>query len=120
MGARGRGPKRRQSSAGTTLLALGKGPVKRTQLSAFDPDGKKDAVYIVREIKVERVFNGKSGPKEQWLVGWEGLDDNSETWESIKNLPGHEADIRAFRERKKVQDAEIEAKLAENKKRCWM
>ncbi|KAK3246768.1 hypothetical protein CYMTET_43707 [Cymbomonas tetramitiformis] len=102
MGKRGRGPARakaRSSSSGVTLVAQGKGLVKRTQQNPFDPAGSDETDYAVRVIKAERV----KGDAAQWLVGWEGFSDKEDTWEPIEHLAGYEAEIREFRERKKVE-----------------
>ncbi|KAK3286867.1 hypothetical protein CYMTET_5583 [Cymbomonas tetramitiformis] len=112
MGKRGRGAVRSKASSGVTLLAQGKGRVKRTQLSPFDPAGSDDNVYVVREIKAERL----KGCAPQWLIGWQGYTDREDTWEPIENLAGYEVEIREFRERKKQEISEVEAEEIERKK----
>ncbi|KAK3252854.1 hypothetical protein CYMTET_37873 [Cymbomonas tetramitiformis] len=51
-----------------------------------------------------------------WCQGWEGLSDKEDTWEPIEHLVGHEQDISAFRERRKLESAKEEAKAAAKKK----
>ncbi|KAK3246174.1 hypothetical protein CYMTET_44280 [Cymbomonas tetramitiformis] len=111
MGRRGRGTKRK-SSHGVTLVAQGKGIIKRTQLSPFDAAGSDDVEYVVRAIKAERL----SGGTPQWLIGWEGLSDKEDTWEPIEHLAGHEQDIAAFRERRKSEATAEEAEASAKKK----
>ncbi|KAK3244783.1 hypothetical protein CYMTET_45618 [Cymbomonas tetramitiformis] len=110
MGRRGRGTKRK-SSHGVTLVAQGKGIIKRTQLSPFYAAGSDDVEYVVRAIKVERL----SGGTPQWLIGWESLSDKEDTWEPIEHLAGHEQDIAAFRERRKSEATAEEAEASAKK-----
>ena len=51
MGKRGRG----KQPDNVVLVSHGKGEVKRTQQTPFDPAGSNDVEYIVREIKAKRV-----------------------------------------------------------------
>ncbi|KAK3254091.1 hypothetical protein CYMTET_36682 [Cymbomonas tetramitiformis] len=112
MGKRGRGSKR-QSSFGVTLVAQGKGAIKRTQLSPFDAAGSDDREYFVRDIKAERLSNGVP----QWLIGWKGFSNKDDTWEPIEHLAGHEQDISAFRNRRKDEVAAEEKEASAKKKR---
>ncbi|KAK3260169.1 hypothetical protein CYMTET_30859 [Cymbomonas tetramitiformis] len=109
---RGRGPKANRASSGVRLVAQGAGIVKRTQQSPFDPAGSDEVDYHVREIKAERL----NGAIPQWLIGWEGLSDKEDTWEPIEHLVGHEQDISAFRERRKLESAKEEVEAAAKKK----
>ncbi|KAK3245609.1 hypothetical protein CYMTET_44833 [Cymbomonas tetramitiformis] len=102
MGKRGRG-KRPLRAAEDVLLCQGKGPVKRTQLHAFDLHGSDDIEYVVEEILAERSKYGEP----QFLIKWEDLGPNSDTWEPLANLPGHEAVIEAFRQDLKRKQDEI-------------
>ncbi|KAK3265714.1 hypothetical protein CYMTET_25628 [Cymbomonas tetramitiformis] len=113
MGKRGRGSKR-QSSFCVTLVAQGKGAIKRTQLSPFDAAGSDDREYFVRDIKAERLSNGVP----QWLIGWEGVFNKDDTWDPIEHLAGHEQDIfSAFRNRRKDEVAAEEKEASAKKKR---
>ncbi|KAK3235287.1 hypothetical protein CYMTET_54498 [Cymbomonas tetramitiformis] len=112
MGKRGRGTKR-QSSFGVTLVAQGKGAIKRTQLSPFDAAGSDEREYFVRDIKAQRLSNGVP----QWLIGWEGFSNKDDTWEPIEHLAGHEQDISAFRNRRKDEVAAEEKEASAKKKR---
>ena len=88
----------RKSSTSTVLVAKGSGPVKRTQINPYDINGSDDAYYEVAEILGER----KSYGVEQFLIRWlkDGvlLAKESDTWEPVDNIPGHDAEIDAFRE----------------------
>ncbi|KAK3241317.1 hypothetical protein CYMTET_48910 [Cymbomonas tetramitiformis] len=87
----------------------GKGPIKRTQQTPFDPAGSDDIVYSVREIKVERVAKGNA----QWLVGWENFPDaKHDTWEPVENLAGLETLISEFRQRFKEEQELLETQAA--------
>lgn len=101
----------REAQAG--LRAQGKGLVKRTQKSPFDPHGSDDVTYQVREIKAEGTRFGKPS----WLIGWEGYGDAADSWEPIENLAGHEQDIAQFREKALVLTAEAEKRASQAKKR---
>ena len=106
------GAKRRKTSVFTpSLRAQGKGPVKRTQRTAFDPHGSDDTTYAVREIKAE----GQRCGKPAWLIGWEGFDDSADSWEPIENLAGHEQDIASFRKREEVRLAALDAETRKPK-----
>ncbi|KAK3246361.1 hypothetical protein CYMTET_44098 [Cymbomonas tetramitiformis] len=114
MGKRGRASRsKRASSTGVTLVAQGKGKVKRTQQSPFDPAGSDNTEYFVREVKAERV----KGFTTQWLIGWEGFSDREDTWEPIEHLAGYETEIRVFRERKKEEAAKAESDAAAEKQK---
>ncbi|KAK3257097.1 hypothetical protein CYMTET_33804 [Cymbomonas tetramitiformis] len=101
------------SSYGTTLLAQGKGLVKRTQQNPFDPAGSDDFDYLLHEILAERL----SGAIPQWPIRWEGLSEHADTWGPIENLAGLEQDISNFRQRRKDEAAAEEAVDKENKRR---
>ena len=108
-GKRGRGKQPNK----VKLVAQGKGPIKRTQQTPFDPAGSDDIVYGVREIKAERVAKGGNA---QWLIGWENFEDPKyDTWEPLENLAGHETTISDFRKRAKDQQEENEAAAAERR-----
>ncbi|KAK3245608.1 hypothetical protein CYMTET_44832 [Cymbomonas tetramitiformis] len=94
MGKRGRG-KRPLRAAEDVLLCQGKGPVKRTQLHAFDLHGSDDIEYVVEEILAERSKYGEP----QFLIKWEDLGPNSDTWEPLANLPGASDDFQAASEK---------------------
>ncbi|KAK3236235.1 hypothetical protein CYMTET_53612 [Cymbomonas tetramitiformis] len=107
-GKRGRGPKR-ASSSGITLKAQGKGLVKRTPQSPFDPAASDSVDYVVSEIKAERLAahafppgGGSSSHRNVWAY-------------SPDHLVGHEHDIAAFRERRKLEAAKEEAEAAKKK-----
>ena len=109
MGKRGRGSKPNH----VKLVAQGKGRIKRTQQTPFDPAGSDDIVYSVREIKAERVAKGNA----QWLVGWENFPDaKHDTWEPVENLAGLETLISEFRQQFKEEQELLEAQTAEKKK----
>ncbi|KAK3233617.1 hypothetical protein CYMTET_56095 [Cymbomonas tetramitiformis] len=101
-----------QTPARVTLIAQGKGLVKRTQINPFDAAGSDNTFYSVREIKAEPV----RGNTTQWLIGWEGFTDRDDTWEPIEHLARHEGDIRAFREQQKEKHEKCMAEEAARKK----
>ena len=103
MGKRGRGPQPTK----VKLVAQGKGTIKRTQQTPFDPAGSDEIEYRVREIKAERVARGGTA---QWLIGWENFEDSKhDTWEPVENLAGHETTISDFRKRSREEKEEREA-----------
>ena len=110
MGKRGRGKRPNK----VVLVSQGKGEVKRTQQTPFDPAGSNDVEYIVREIKAERVAKGGAA---QWLIGWENFPDpKHDTWEPVENLAGHETTISDFRIRAQEEQEVREAAAAEKRK----
>ncbi|KAK3279058.1 hypothetical protein CYMTET_13039 [Cymbomonas tetramitiformis] len=113
---RARGPKRRKSNhTDVVLVAHGKGPVKRTQLNPYDIAGSPDVEYEVREIKAHRKCYGV----DQYLVGWEGWEDQHDTWEPTEHLPGSEDDIQEFLKTQSQKAEEAEARYSASKrKRC--
>eukprot|EP00854_Cymbomonas_tetramitiformis_P026457 gene26457-biopygen27397 len=114
MGKRGRGHARaKASSSGVMLVAQGKGLVKRTQQTPFDPAGGDETEYAVREIKAERV----KGTTAQWLVGWTGFSDKEDTWEPIEHLAGYEAELREFRDRKREEVEKADGEAAAKKRK---
>jgi len=112
--ARTRGPKRRKANhTDVVLVAQGKGLVKRTQNHPYDSAGSDDVEYQVREIKAHRKCYGV----DQYLVGWEGLATQHDTWEPVENLPGSEDAITAFCKEQAEKAAESEAREAGNKRK---
>ena len=112
MGKRGRGTRGHSSEKKITLLAQGKGSVKRTQINPYDAAGSDEIEYSVREIKAERV----RGTTTQLLIGWDGFTYRDDTWEPIAHLAGYEGEIRAFRPKQKEENAELEAENIAKKK----
>ncbi|KAK3242712.1 hypothetical protein CYMTET_47616 [Cymbomonas tetramitiformis] len=79
----------------------------------YDRAGSDDVEYQVREIKAHRKCYGV----DQYLVVWEGLATQHDTWEPVENLPGSEDDITAFCKEQAEKAAESEARDAANKRK---
>ncbi|KAK3274136.1 hypothetical protein CYMTET_17669 [Cymbomonas tetramitiformis] len=72
-----------QTPARATLIAQGKGLVKRTQINPFDAASSDNTFYSVREIKAERV----RGNTTQWLIGWEESDGFEDAFGGKRRSP---------------------------------
>ncbi|KAK3280545.1 hypothetical protein CYMTET_11616 [Cymbomonas tetramitiformis] len=105
---RGRGKRPRHAKKGEQLLSQGKGPVKRTQLHPFDAAGSDEVEYEVERILAERSSYGEA----QFFIKWKDLSEDSNTWEPLTNLPGHDAEIELFREDLRKTQDEIARKAA--------
>ena len=112
MGQRGPKPgakaKNATAQAAQPTVAKGKGPIKRTPTSAFDPAAKDDDVYQCEKIVGECLQKGVT----KYRVKWAGYDDKDNTWEPIENLAGCEEFIADFKEREKTRVAQLEAAAA--------
>eukprot|EP00854_Cymbomonas_tetramitiformis_P034391 gene34391-biopygen28480 len=114
MPSRGAGAKRtRSSSNNAPLIPQGKGPVKRTQLHPYDAAGSDNTTYEVEHILAARTRYGEP----QWLIRWKGLTEISDTWEPLRNIPGSEADVEAFKDKQAREQDEIAKKTMEEEEK---
>ena len=112
MGKRGPKPANAAQTPPAPPKPKGKGPIKRTPTSAFDPAAKDDDVYQCERIVAQRLAKGVT----QYQVKWAGYESKDNTWEPIENLAGCEAFIAEFMEREKTRVAQLEAAAVAKRK----
>ena len=76
------------------------------ELSASTEELEEEKLYIIEKL-LDKRYRGAMGIMKQYLVKWQGLGNEHNTWESKSNLPGNI--VKTFEEGQWIKNQLLES-----------